>query len=204
MSIFIVINIFKEILQLYDQVSLFSFDHCFSILILDVTEHHLLLRSHQLYRVDTLLDQCSLCVSVVLRSLVSFSMAMRDGGRFPRLVQPTTLFPTVGISRIYFDADHLFSLSAIGIYVVMFLHILSTVIRVIAVFSVLFIAFGLTFHILLIYDVRHLLLLPRFRLLIESFSAERRILQSFHFHHPHGSRDDKRLGISRHLYYTVS
>uniref|UniRef100_A0A914UXB1 Ion transport domain-containing protein n=1 Tax=Plectus sambesii TaxID=2011161 RepID=A0A914UXB1_9BILA len=45
-------------------------------------------------------------------------------------------------------------LDSVGIYVVMFLQILSTVIRVMVVFSVLLIAFGFTFHILLSYDPR--------------------------------------------------
>ena len=39
--------------------------------------------------------------------------------------------------------------NSFGIYVVMFLEILSTLLRVLFVFSVLIIAFGLSFHILL-------------------------------------------------------
>lgn len=42
-----------------------------------------------------------------------------------------------------------FRFNRVGLYVVMFLEILSTLLRVVMVFSVLIIAFGLSFHILL-------------------------------------------------------
>lgn len=44
---------------------------------------------------------------------------------------------------------HSLSFNSFGIYIVMFLEILSTLLRVLFVFSVLIIAFGLSFFILL-------------------------------------------------------
>uniref|UniRef100_A0A914W205 Transient receptor potential cation channel subfamily A member 1 n=3 Tax=Plectus sambesii TaxID=2011161 RepID=A0A914W205_9BILA len=62
---------------------------------------------------------------------------------------------TVAVFLAWFNLLlYLQRLDSVGIYVVMFLHILNTVVRVIMVFSVLFIAFGFTFHILLINDRR--------------------------------------------------
>ena len=46
------------------------------------------------------------------------------------------------------DCGQSFSLNSIGLYVIMFLQILSTVIRVALIFSILFIGFGFTFRIL--------------------------------------------------------
>ncbi len=49
-----------------------------------------------------------------------------------------------------------FRFDMFGIYVVMFLEILKTLVQVIFVFSILIIAFGLSFYILISRDVSHI------------------------------------------------
>uniref|UniRef100_A0A914VC02 Ion transport domain-containing protein n=1 Tax=Plectus sambesii TaxID=2011161 RepID=A0A914VC02_9BILA len=117
--IFVVINIFKEILQIYEQRLTYVFDP------VNYTEWTLYLTS------------------------VAFVFPLF----FSDLSSVHWQCATVAVFLAWFNLLLYFQqLSAIGIYVVMFMRILSTVIRVLAVFSVLVIAFGLTFHILLFYD----------------------------------------------------
>uniref|UniRef100_A0A914UQL6 Ion transport domain-containing protein n=1 Tax=Plectus sambesii TaxID=2011161 RepID=A0A914UQL6_9BILA len=118
-AIFIVINIFKEIMQIYEQRLAYIFNS------VNYTEWTLYLTS----------------------AAFVFPLFFGD------LSSVHWQCATVAVFLAWFNLLLYFQqLSAIGIYVVMFLRILSTVIRVIAVFSVLVIAFGLTFHILLYYD----------------------------------------------------
>lgn len=62
-------------------------------------------------------------------------------------------FDKVSIKH-YFVSIEIIRLDTVGLYVVMFGQILQTILKVVFVFSVLFIAFGLTFYVLLWEDVR--------------------------------------------------
>lgn len=71
---------------------------------------------------------------------------------FPNLIHPATahIFAAIAVFCAWFNyLLYLQRFNSFGIYIVMFLEILSTLLRVLFVFSVLIIAFGLSFYILL-------------------------------------------------------
>ena len=88
--------------------------------------------------------------------------------------------------------DHFFvavhsSLDSIGIYVIMFLQILSTVLRVACVFSVLFIAFGFAFKILTANSVS---VFPIFQLYLVAVHRRRIASTAERLPHDHVKRGD--------------
>ena len=96
----------------------------------------------------------SLRGAIPLRHQQRSSVAVRRHRHLPRLVQPSHVSSEVSLVtsqyRFFscFYVRHYARFDFFGIYVVMFMEILKTLLQVLLVFSILIVAFALTFYIL--------------------------------------------------------
>lgn len=133
------------------------------------TEKAIFLGFYECCGMDLIFRQCTLRCPLLHWLFRSLAVRMRCNSNFACLVQFIVVFAKVNFLFLEFFLD--FSLYLIrilmlfsrfdlaGIYVVMFLEIFKTLIKVILVFSFILVAFSLSFFVLMRHEVRDVLYL---------------------------------------------